>query len=188
MILIGITGLVASGKSKFSSYIAGKKYPLFSADKIVQKLYKQNNFKSKLKKTFKLKNQINLKKQMMEILSKDKNQFKKLEILIHPLVRQQMIKFIKNNKKVKIKILEIPLLIESKLYHYFDSIVFINSKKEIRLKRFISRGGNKLIFNILDKRQFKTAHKTSFCDYIVNNNKDLRFLKNKAKSIIKFHE
>ena len=40
---IGITGSVASGKST-AVKILKEKGPVFSADKIVKKLYKQNNF------------------------------------------------------------------------------------------------------------------------------------------------
>ena len=42
MITIGITGSVASGKSTVAKLIAKKKHPLFSADRIVLDLYKDN--------------------------------------------------------------------------------------------------------------------------------------------------
>ena len=42
MIKIGITGSIASGKSTAAQLIAKKKFPLFSADKAVLDLYKNN--------------------------------------------------------------------------------------------------------------------------------------------------
>lgn len=54
MIAIGITGSIASGKSTVSQFIARKKYPLFSADKVVLDLYKNSNFINLLVKKFKL--------------------------------------------------------------------------------------------------------------------------------------
>ena len=41
---IGITGSLASGKTTASKILARGKYPLFSADNEVKKLYKRKNF------------------------------------------------------------------------------------------------------------------------------------------------
>ena len=54
MKVIGVTGSIASGKSTVAKIIAKKKYPLFSADKIVLGLYKSSSFISLLTKKFKL--------------------------------------------------------------------------------------------------------------------------------------
>ena len=43
MKIIGITGSIASGKTTVANLKAGKKYPLFSANKIVKSLYKKKN-------------------------------------------------------------------------------------------------------------------------------------------------
>ena len=56
MIKIGITGSIASGKSTFAKMISGKKYPLFSADLVVAKLYKEQSFIKTISKQFVLKN------------------------------------------------------------------------------------------------------------------------------------
>jgi len=52
MIKIGITGSVSSGKTTFAKMIAKKKYPIFSADRAVVKLYKKNFFTKILAKQF----------------------------------------------------------------------------------------------------------------------------------------
>ena len=54
---------------------------------------------------------------------------KKLEKIVHPLVRKKMKNFVLKNKRKKILFFEIPLLIESKLMKYFNVIIFIKSKK-----------------------------------------------------------
>ena len=59
---IGITGSLASGKTTASKILSFKKGPLFSADKIVKKLYKNKNFKKVLIRKLKIKNNSNLKK------------------------------------------------------------------------------------------------------------------------------
>ena len=58
-------------------------------------------------------------------------------------------------KNKKILFYEIPLLIESKLMKFFDLVIFIKAKKEIRKKRFKARGGEERLFNILNTKQYK---------------------------------
>ena len=99
-----------------------------------------------------------------------------------------MHKFIKTNRKKLFIFLEIPLLIESKLMKFFDIIVFIKAKKSIRLKRFISKGGNKDIFNLLDGKQLSDTNKTKYSDYVVVNEKNINILKRKLLDIFKKYE
>ena len=157
MIKIGITGSLASGKSTVAKLMSRKKYAIFSADNTVKNLYKKKIFISKVKKKFNFKNTRNLKNKIKNLIKKDKKTLKKLERILHPLVRREMREFIKKKKKSKITIFEIPLLIESKLTRYFDFVVFVGAKKNIRLRRYVAKGGNKKIFTILEKRQKKPS-------------------------------
>ncbi len=85
--------------------------------------------------------------------------------------------------------LEIPLLIESKLTKYFDIIIFIKSKKNIRLKRYLSKYKKSAnLFKLLDKKQIKDSKKEIYCDHIVVNNNSVSVLKNKLYNIIKLYE
>ena len=183
MIKIGITGSLASGKSTVAKIIASKKYPLFDADKAVKKIYQTNIFKAKIFKKFKLKNKKNIKNNIKKIISKNKKSLKDLEKIIHPIVRKQIRIFLKRNKKKKFVIFEIPLLIESNLMKHYDKIILVNSRRDLRLKRYLKRGNNKKIFNLLNKRQLSPAKKIKFCDYVINNNSSLKKLKKNVKLI-----
>ena len=107
MIKIGILGDVGSGKSFVAKQFG---FPVFDADNEVRKIYrKDKKCYAKLKKaipeyisTF----PINKKEIVTSILSNQKN-LKKIIDIVHPIVRLRMGKFIKKNKKNKIKI---PLL------------------------------------------------------------------------------
>ena len=59
---IGITGSLASGKSTASKILAKYKGPLFSADEIVNKLYKKVSFQKIICKNFKISKKHNIKK------------------------------------------------------------------------------------------------------------------------------
>ena len=76
-------------------------------------------------------------------------------------------------KKNKILVLEIPLLIESKLNSFFDKVVFVYANEEIRKKRYIKKGGNIKTFNMLNQRQLSPVYKKKISDYTINNNYSL---------------
>jgi len=148
MIKIGITGSLASGKTTASQILSYKRGPLFSADKVVKKLYKDKHFKNLLSKKFNIKND----------------------------------NFIKKNIK------KIILVIESKLMKYFNIIIFIKAKRNVRLKRFKSKNGDKKLFDLLDKKQLNDNKKIKFCNFVVVNEKNLKFLKKKLFDIVSKYE
>ncbi len=188
MIKIGITGSIASGKTTASKIISNRKGPLFSADKMVKKLYMKNSFKKLVAKKLDLHLNKDFKKEVKNKILEKKGSLKKLEKLIHPLVRKEMFIFFKKNKNKKLLFFEIPLLIESRLDKYFDVIIFIRSNNNLRLKRYILKKGIIKLFSLLDKHQLKDVKKMRFCDHIVVNNKSLSVLKKKLLNIIKLYE
>ena len=188
MIKIGITGSLASGKSTASEILSFRRGPLFSADKAVKELYKNKNFKSLIGRRFKVKNNSQIKRSLKSLILKDKKNIKKLEKIIHPLVRKKMRIFTTQNRNKKFLFYEIPLLIESKLMKYFNVVIFIKAKKQIRLKRFQSKSGNKKLFNVLNDKQMLDRKKIKYCDYVVVNEKNLFILKKNLLAIINKYE
>ena len=188
MIKVGITGSLASGKTTASKLLSSGRGPLFSADAAVKKIYKNNNFKKIILKKFNLKKNSNIKKLLLEKINKDKEIIKKLEKIIHPLVRKEMQKFLKKNIKKKFVFLEIPLLVESGLVKIFDIIFYIKAKKSIRLKRFILKGGKRSIFNMLNLKQLSDEKKMKYCEHIIVNEKNIKILKKKLLDIFKKYE
>ena len=188
MIKIGITGSLASGKTTASKILSSKRGPIFSADKAVKELYKNKHFKSLVSKKFKIKNNSQLKKSLKKLILKNKNNINKLERIIHPLVRKEMKNFTVKNKNKKLLFYEIPLLIESKLMKNFNSVVFIKAKKQLRLKRFLSKSGDKKLFNLLNNKQMNDTKKIKFCDHVVVNEKNLNILKMNLLDIISKYE
>ena len=188
MIKIGITGSLASGKTTASKIISFRRGPLFSADKAVKELYKDKHFKSLISKRFKIKNNSKLKKSLKKLVLKKKDNIKKLERIIHPLVRKKMKKFTLQNKNKKLLFYEIPVLIESKLMQHFNVVIFIKAKKQLRFKRFQSKSENKKLFYLLNNKQMTDTKKMKFCDHVVVNEKNLNILKKNLLAIIDNYE
>jgi dephospho-CoA kinase len=180
---IGITGSLASGKSTVTKLLAKEKFPTFNADLEVKNLYKNKSFVRKLTKKFKIKGKKNLKKIILNMIANKEIELKNLEKIIHPFVRKNMVNFANQNKKKKIVLFEIPLLIESKLQNFFDLVILVGASKKIRLKRYINKGGGKKMFMFLNNRQIKNSKKIRYADYVIINNKSLKHLKNQISGI-----
>ena len=188
MIKIGITGSLASGKTTASKILSFKRGPLFSADKAVKELYHNKNFKSLIEKRFRIKNNNQIKKSLKNLILKDKKNIKRLEKIIHPLVRKKMRNFTSQNRNKKFLFYEIPLLIESKLMKNFNVIIFIKANKKLRFRRFQLKSGDKKMFNVLNDKQMNDAQKIKYCDYVVVNEKNLNILKKNLLAIIDKYE
>jgi len=181
---IGILGEIGSGKSLIANQFG---CPVFNADKEVNKIYKKNRFcfnklnknLPKYIKSFPI-NKIELSK---AILDNDKN-LKKIVSIVHPIVRKKMNLFIKKNKKEKIIVLDIPLLIENNLNKKNDILIFIQAKKKdinLRLKK--RKNFDKKIINNLRKLQKPLVYKKKLSTYIIRNNFRLPTVKKRVKTI-----
>ena len=185
MIRIAVLGDIGSGKS----YVA-KRFgcPVFNADDEVGKLYrKSRKCFNKLKKTlpkyivsFPVK-----KSEISKAITDNRENLKKVVKIIHPEVRYQMNLFIKKNKKKRIIVLDIPLLLENKLNKKSDFLIFVDAeKKEInrRLKR--RRNFNLKVVKKLKELQLPLEIKKKKSHFIIKNNFKNNSIK-KSVNIIK---
>ena len=184
MIRVALLGNIGSGKSFISKLF---KFPAFNADNEVKKIYKNDRecfrkFKKKLPNfisTFPIK-----KKEVIKAINSNKNNLKKISSIIHPIVRKKMENFLDKNKKSKIVVLDIPLLIENKINKKGDVLVFVSSSKNNILKRLKKRPlFNKEILKTFKKNQSLLIKKRKLADYIVDNNYPPNIMKNKIKLI-----
>ena len=182
MIKIGILGDIGSGKS-FVAKAFG--YPVFNADDEVSKLYqKDKNIFLKLKKklpkhifSYPIK-----KKEISKAILSNHSNLKKIVKIVHPQIRKKMILFLKQNKSKKIVILDIPLLLENKINHKKDLLIFVQSKKQETLKRLKKRKGfNIKLFKKFKNIQLPIDYKKKESDYVIKND----FTKNTVRKSIK---
>ena len=186
LIKIGILGDIGSGKSFVAKQFG---FPIFDADKEVAQIYKNNkSCYKKIKKKFPkfIKSKIILKKELGDIIEANKKNLKKISNIVHPIVRKKMnIFFIKNHKK-KTVILDIPLLVENKLFDKSFYLIFVQSNKKEINKRLKKRPFyNKNIIKSLRKSQTSLEYKKKISNCIIKNNFKLQTLKKRIKIIKK---
>ena len=184
MIRVGVIGGIGSGKSFISKLF---KSPVFNADREVEILYKNNLecFKKLRKKLPRFVKSFPISKnQLINAINDDKKNLKKISKVVHPLVRKQMKLFLKKNKKNKIIVLDIPLLIENKLYNKRDILIFVKSNQNKVINRLKKRKNyNKKILINLRKNQTDLLEKKKLANYIVDNNFSPNIMRKKIKAL-----
>ena len=96
--------------------------------------------------------------------------------------------FASQNRKKNFIFFEIPLLIESELQSFFNIILFIDSKKNLRLSRYLKKKGTKKAFLVLDKHQLNNKIKKKICDHVIVNNSTISVLNKKLMNIMKLYD
>ena len=184
MIRIGVIGGIGSGKSFIAKLF---NCPVFNADREVNFLYKNSKdcFKKLKKKIPVFVDKFPISKdQLIKAINHDKKNLKKISSVVHPLVRKKMKFFLEKNKERKIVILDIPLLIENKLYNNKDILVFVSSKQKKIINRLKKRKNyNKKILIKLKENQVDLLKKKRLANYIVDNNFSLNIMKKKIKTL-----
>jgi len=185
MIRIGILGDIGSGKS----YVANNfGYPVFNADYEVSKLYKKDKkiFKKLKKKLPKYIFSFPINKnEITKAILSNKINLKKIITVVHLEIRKKLKLFLKENKSKKIVILDIPLLLETKINNKKDILVFVESKKkdiELRLKK--RKNFNRSLFNKFKKIQINLDYKKKKSHYIIKNDFTKKAVKESINEII----
>jgi len=193
MIVIGITGGIASGKSTASS-ILKKEYNayVFDGDKEAKLLLSNQEVSEKIIQSFP-----DLKstdpKEISKIVFKNEDNQKKLNNIVHPVLRIEMMKRIdkvRNQKKHPIFINDAALIIESGSYEYYhDSgayLILLTTSESIRIKRALSRG------NLSEKSirerirlQWDDEKKKDYADYTIENNGSVDDLRSAIRFLVK---
>ena len=186
MIRLGIIGSIGSGKTFIGKLF---KAPIFNADKEVNYLYRYNRecFNKLKKKLPKFVNSFPIKKNdLSKAIIEDKKNLKKISSIVHPLVRKRLKKFLNKNKNSKILVLDVPLLVENKLYNKNDILIFVKSNKKKILKRLKERSNyNKDVLKKLVENQVVLSKKKRLANYIVDNNFTPKIMKKKIKTLKK---
>ena len=171
MIKIGILGDIGSGKSFVAKQFG---YPVFNADKEVNDIYKNDkSCYEKIKKKFPkfIKSKFLKKDELGSVIKVNKKNLKKITDIVHPIVRKRMHFFFKKNKRKKMVVLDIPLLVENKLYDKNFYLIFVQSNKNEIYKRLIKRPlYNKSIIDSLKKSQRSLVYKKKISNFVIKNN------------------
>ena len=176
MIIIGITGSIGMGKTTVSNMLRILKIPVFDSDKEVKEILEKNRHViekiSKIWPDTVSSHQMQKKIDKASLSSKifiSKDERKKLEKIIHPLVKKKRNLFLKNYAKFSIVGLDVPLLYETQMDKICDYVFLVNTTKRIQKKRVLLRPNmNEKKFELINNTQWSYEKKAKGRPFIVN--------------------
>lgn len=143
--IIGITGGIATGKSLVFNYLKenyNNNILYLDSDEMSHQLLKNEKVIEEITdKIANVKNNdgnIN-RKELGKLIFSDDEKRKKLNEIIHPLVKKEITKAIDKNGDKSIIFVDIPLLVEAKMEDLVDEIWFVYVNKETQLERLKNR-------------------------------------------------
>ncbi|MDN4493649.1 dephospho-CoA kinase [Ureibacillus aquaedulcis] len=176
--IIGLTGSIASGKSTVANMLKEYGLPIVDADVVARLVVEPGT--PTLQKIVELfgeealtENGAMNRQKIGAIIFNNEEKRKELNSIIHPAIRQEMLRqrdeHVKNGAKTVV--MDIPLLFESKLQHFVEKILVVSVSEETQLKRLMER--NQLTEREAKARiesQLPLSVKEQGADAVINNN------------------
>ena len=189
MFVLGLTGSIGMGKTTVSLMFKKNGIKVWNADLEVHKLYENGNegYKNIISIYPQLKDEIELDRKKVSNLIRQKIiDLKKIEKIIHPLLKANRIKFIKENEKEKIIAFEIPLLYETKANKWLDYIISVYCSKKTQMERLYKRKNfNEDKINYLLSKQISIEHKNKNANFLINTDQKKFDVEKEVRKIIK---
>jgi len=146
MHIIGLTGGISSGKSTVINWFQQDGIPVLDADRIVRDLQQAGSpLLDQIAKDFgdqMLLPDGNLNREALgKLIFNDESAKEKLNQLIHPFVKDKLLKGISEAKGEPLMVLDVPLLYESGFDELVDEVVVVYVPKATQLERLMERDG-----------------------------------------------
>ena len=144
MLVVGLTGGIGSGKSLAAQFFAELGALVIDADQLARDAIERGSEGfDQLIATFGdsiLHNGLVDRRALGELVFRDAEAKKKLEAIIHPIVRKEVEEAVASLENDEILIYEIPLLYETKAMERFDYIVTVEADMQLRKERLLKKG------------------------------------------------
>lgn len=192
MLIVGLTGGYASGKSTVAGMFAEMGTVIIDADILARKVVEPGksawnkiveHFGEKVLNEDKTLN----RKTLGEIVFNDETERKRLESIIHPRVleeEQKAIYEIRKKDPEAIVILSVPLLIESGHHKICDRIVVVTVDEQTHIQRLVKRDDfsrEEAIKRI--STQMPLSEKVKYADFVIDNSGSLEETKRQVRKI-----
>lgn len=189
MISVGLTGVLASGKTEAARLFAKLGAKTFDADLAAKRLIRKGQpLQRAAVKVFgrqflKSNGELDRKKLAQYVFGRPR-ELKKLNILIHPGVIFESLCFVRQYRHRKVLIvLDVPLLFESRMENLVDFTVVVRSTKRRIFARAAARGLSPALTRKILSAQWPMERKAKAADFVIENDGDLRKLRSEVSRV-----
>ncbi|NTF43956.1 dephospho-CoA kinase [Rhizobium rhizogenes] len=188
MIKIGLTGSIGMGKSTSAKLFAEAGIPVNDSDAVVHDLY-SGKAVPLVEAAFPGSTRDGMvdRQELGRKLAADPSGFKRLEAIVHPLVRERERSFLETQRQAgaDMVVLDIPLLFETGGDKRVDKIVVVSCDPQIQRQRVLARTGmTEQKFEMILSRQTPDAEKRARADYIIDTDGSIDAAREQVKEII----
>lgn len=182
--VVGLTGPIGAGKDEAAKILKRRGAYVIDADSLAHKLYSsQTPLWHELVKAFGSKilmrgGRINRKK-LGEIVFSDKRKLDQLNRLVHPRLREAIIKETRDDR---LTVINAAVLKEIGLLDLVDQVWLVTAPKALRLKRLIKGGLPEKEAKARIKVQASSREYSKIADVVINNTGTLKQLSGKVQA------
>ena len=175
MIIVGLTGILGSGKSTNAAALRKRGLDVIDFDGLAKESLNwketQEDIRDAFGDEYVVGGRVDVERLRQSVFTKDLN-VRKLEAIIHPRVHEEVERRLiaLEEKGVKAAIIEHPLLFEVGFHRPVDKIVVVTAKDDIIRARLEKRG---MRGDDVERRlsfQIPLKEKEEKADYVINNN------------------
>ena len=178
MIVAGLTGSIAMGKSETAKMLAARGIPVFDSDAAVHDMYAAGGEAVEPLRAL-VPEAIGGdgvdRRKLASLVQADPSLLKRIEAIVHPLVRARQATFLADAERhAELAVLDIPLLFETGREKEVDVVIVVSADEEQQRKRALTRPGmtsEKLDFIL--SRQVPDAVKRAKADYVIDTSVSL---------------
>lgn len=189
MFILGLTGSIGMGKSTTAKFFAEEGIPVHDADAAVHRLY-EGEAVGPIGAAFPgstANGKVNREKLSKQVVG-NADAIKKLERIVHPLVRQLEERFLAQARRngAEVVLLDIPLLYETGGDERCDAVVVVSAPADVQRSRALERPGmteEKLA--ALLSNQMPDAEKRRHADFVVDSSRGFEAAREQVREILK---
>jgi dephospho-CoA kinase len=188
MFVLGLTGSIGMGKSTTAKLFAEAGIPTYDADAAVHRLY-EGEAAAAVEAAFPgttTNNKVDREKLSAAVVG-DQVAMKKLEALVHPMLRAHEQTFLSEAEKsgAKVALLDIPLLYETGTEARVDAVAVVTTSPEIQRERILARPNmTQEKLDAVLARQMPDSEKRKRADFIVDTSHGLDPIRKQIKEIL----
>ena len=187
MFVIGLTGSIAMGKSTTARLFAEEGVPVHDADAAVHRLY-EGEAVAPIEAAFPgvTKDGKVDRAALGQRVAGDKAALRRLEQIVHPLVRGTETEFLRKAEAsgAKVVVLDIPLLFETGGDKRVDAVVVVSAPAEVQRARLLERGIGMDRLEALLARQMPDAEKRRRADFVVDSSQGIEPARAQVRQIL----
>ncbi|CAE6459746.1 unnamed protein product [Rhizoctonia solani] len=178
MLIVGLTGGIASGKSTVSSLLTAHGIPVIDADIIARQVVESGTpGHAAICTTFgtgilKEGSQDIDRKKLGDIVFNDERKRKQLNAIVHPAVRKAMFWSVIRCwiRGERVCVLDVPLLIETGMWKQVGKVVLVYVSKELQMQRLMRRdSSDRAAAQSRVASQLPLASKLEYADVVIDN-------------------